>query len=184
MFKTRSQEETQLFKKQLKDLDEASKRDFLIESDIKRLISNLELENCVITNRPTELFVQKHFNHKNNQTSNVQNLSSLLVHPTLRKAYSGNLYNSANANSTATNTAESANKVPSVDLLNDKTNSILDEQNKYKENLIEKFHEKLCNLDRSKSQTKSIIDNLKTNLNEIEAMTANSIFKLTGTKNS
>ena len=55
---------------------------------------------------------------------------------------------------------------------------------KYKENLIEKFHEKLCNLDRSKSQTKSIIDNLKTNLNEIEAMTANSIFKLTGTKNS
>ncbi len=117
-------------------------------------------------------------------TSNGQNLSSLLVQPILRKAYSGNLYCSANANSATTSTADSTNKILSADLLNEKSNNILDEQNRYKENLIEKFHEKLCNLDRSKSQTKSIIDNLKTNLNEIEAMTANSIFKLTGTKNS
>ena len=100
-------------------------------------------------------------------------VSSLLIQPSLRKAYSGHLLTSDQTKS----------KILSTDLLTEKANSILDEQNKFKENLIEKFHEKLSNLDRSKCQTKSIIDNLKTNLNEIEAMTANSIFKLTGMKN-
>ena len=99
-------------------------------------------------------------------------VSSLLIQPTIRKTYSSDILLTDHSMPKLTSTT--------TDQLNEKTNTILDEQNKYKENLIEKFHEKLNNLDKSKCQTKSIIDNLKSNLNEIEAMTANSIFKLTG----
>lgn len=130
----------------------------MIECDLKRFLTNIETEDelsrqslCFQKQRPS--------------------VSSFLMQPLLRKAYSGNLIN------------DTTPKLVTTDLLNEKTTCILDEQHKYKENLIEKFQEKLHNLDRSKCQTKSVIDNLKTNLNEIEAMTANSIFKLTGMKN-
>lgn len=147
-----------MFKNQLKELDEASKRDFLLETDLKHILCSLHREG----GEELKPYVQK------------PSVSSLLIQPSIRKAYSGHLLASSE---------HTKSKILSTDILAEKASCILDEQNKFKENLFEKFHEKLSNLDKSKCQTKNIIDNLKSNLNEIEAMTANSIYKLTGIKN-
>jgi chromosome segregation ATPase len=158
------QEDSLTFKHRLQELDDASKRNNLMENELKKFLHTLESDNhCSLNTRSTVLCVPK-------QRPSASQVSSLLIQPTIRKTYSSDLITEHC----------SIPKLTCADLLNEKTNTILDEQNKYKENLIEKFHEKLNNLDRSKCQTKSIIDNLKSNLNEIEAMTANSIFKLTG----
>lgn len=57
--------------------------------------------------------------------------------------------------------------------------TITEQQNMFKESITKNFQENLYNLERSKVQTQNVIDNLRTNLSEIEILTANNIFKIT-----
>lgn len=86
-----------------------------------------------------------------------QAVSSLLITPNIRKP--GNYYN---------------------ECLENQNESILrDEQMRAREALAKSFQDKLMSLERSKIQTKNIIESLKLNLNDIELLTANNIFKIT-----
>lgn len=103
-------------------------------------------------------------------------ISSLLITPTLRK--SNNVLEStewAKQQSTATSKLSCSQSEPRIDYC--------DKHNRFKEKLCRNFHENMCNLERSKLQTQSYIDSLRSSLSEIEIMTANNIFKLTNMKN-
>lgn len=90
------------------------------------------------------------------QTIN-QPASSLLITPNIRKP--GNCY--------------------SESLENQNESILRDEQMRARETLAKSFQDKLMSLERSKIQTKNIIESLKLNLNDIELLTANNIFKIT-----
>lgn len=57
--------------------------------------------------------------------------------------------------------------------------SLMDEPSKMRELLARNFEERYQNLERSKQQTRNVIESLELNLNDIELMTANNIFKIT-----
>lgn len=100
-----------------------------------------------------------------NNQSGKQPVSSLLITPTIRKSI-GNSY------------VESLDTqfIPKENI----SNSVLnDEHNRAKESLAKSFQDKLLSLERSKIQTKNILESLKLNLNDIELLTANNIFKIT-----
>lgn len=58
-------------------------------------------------------------------------------------------------------------------------NAHLEEQNRLRKTLMANFDDRMRNLEKSKMQTKHMIDSLKLNLNDIELKTANNIFKIT-----
>ena len=178
-----------MFKTKLCDLEEQTKNQLAFESDLQDFLCNLEKDVA-----STEYLTDTKPPFKTNTTKTL--LNTLLITPSLRKAYSNNLvdildpnmqghhhyqlkensYNSAHKN-------EVPVKILTTDKLNEKTNLIIEEQSRYKENILRKFSEKMTSLDKSKSQTKTSIDSLKSNLNEIEKLTANNIFKITSIKN-
>lgn len=98
-------------------------------------------------------------------------ISSLLITPTIRKSIGSHFYDSIGSQ---TQTQNTVNEISG--------SQMLDEQNRIKECLAKNFQDKLLNLEKSKLQTKSIIEGLKLNLNDIELMTANNIFKITSIK--
>ena len=162
-------------------MEEQTQNQMIFENDLHQFLSNLEqdeesADNLVDTPPPFKL----------NQTKNL--LGSLLITPTIRKSYSSNLVDLYETNQHMKENrselgsfqkAQQHKQPPNIDKLNEKTNLMLDEQGSYKESLLKKFSDKLSSLDKSKHQTKSTIDSLRANLNDIELMTANNIFKIT-----
>lgn len=91
-------------------------------------------------------------------SSRPNEVSSLLITPTIRKS--------------ACLTTEQC-------IASSSTAVALDEPTRLREILAKNFEERYQNLERSKQQTRNIIESLKLNLNDIELMTANNIFKIT-----
>ncbi len=117
-------------------------------------------------------------------------LGNLLITPSLKKAYSNNLMAMLDINQEkqpkkAFNEELLHFKTPPVKLekLEEKTNRLIEDQEMYKQNLLLKCSEKMASLDASKQQTRFSIEQLRNNLHEIELLTANNIFKITGSKN-
>lgn len=171
-----------MFKSKLCDLEEQTKNQLAFESDLQDFLCNLEKDVA-----STEYLSDTKPPFKTNTTKTL--LNTLLVTPSLRKAYSNNLVDILNPNQKVQSKENSYRmadmpvKILTTDKLNEKTNLIIEEQSRYKENILRKFSEKMTYLDKSKSQTKTSIDSLKSNLNEIEKLTANNIFKITSIKN-
>ncbi|CAF0968252.1 unnamed protein product [Brachionus calyciflorus] len=92
-------------------------------------------------------------------------ISSLLITPTIRKSIGQSYIESLDSN------------IPPNETI---SNCFLgDEHNRAKESLEKSFQDKLMSLERSKIQTKNILESLKLNLNDIELLTANNIYKIT-----
>lgn len=87
-----------------------------------------------------------------------QSISSLLITPNIRKPIGTFCHESL--------------EIPNESILRD-------EQMRARESLAKSFQDKLINLERSKIQTKNILESLKLNLNDIELLTANNIYKIT-----
>lgn len=93
---------------------------------------------------------------RHSHNKNASSISSLLITPTIRKSVCSSVMSEAM-----------------------ECSSYLDEQTRMREVLARNFEERFHNLERSKQQTRNVIESLKLNLNDIELMTANNIFKIT-----
>lgn len=186
----RNQEQTAQFQERLAELEEQTRNTHVsFENDLQNFLNNFsDQESDYLTD------TQPPFATPNTKSL----LNSLLITPSLRKAYSNNLVgllaSGASSKENCEGTADQTKRMavePSqfssslfhqpvkLDRLNEKTNLILDEQERYKDALLSKFSEKMSRLDQSQRQTKTSIDSLKSNLGEIERLTANNIFKIT-----
>lgn len=144
-----SQEETKTFKVKLKNLEE------ILREQNESLSENIKA-NLQTTNIPL----------------NKNAISNLLITPTIRKSIGSSIMDSIE------NTHQHHHHQHQTEVINT-PNPLIDEQNRIKECLAKNFQDKLLNLEKSKMQTKNILESLKLNLNDIELMTANNIFKIT-----
>ena len=143
----------------------------LSDRDLSKHLNCLEKD----TSNANLINEQHHHQHQlyNNQNLQPKSLiSSMLFTPTLRRS----------ASTVGSNTHESALRqhgcgTKSVNWSDGVTAT--DQQIMFKETITKNFQNNLHNLEKSKMQTQNVIDNLRTNLSEIEIFTANNIFKLT-----
>jgi len=177
----KNQEETRQFKKQLSELEEATRNNAQTENDLQQFLNNnfdAESDYLVDTKPPFQA----------QPPSTKTMLNQLLITPSLRKAYSSNLVGLletpiAVSKENHLQLNDPATKLVAPDKLQERTNRLLGEQETYKHELLMRCSEKMANLDASKQQTRCSIDQLRANLQEIELMTANNIFKITGMRN-
>ena len=169
----------------MNQLEEQTLNQAGFENDLQQFLNNFDQESEYLAD------IKPPFKTTTTQSPvNTKSLlNSLLITPSLKKAYSNNLVgilptkeNTFTYDNNYTTRSRSHTPVK-LDKLNERTNMILDEQERYKETLMKKFSEKVSNLDQTKQQTKTSIDSLRSNLNEIELLTANNIFKITSIKN-
>lgn len=190
----RNQEQTARFQERLNELEEQTRNTHVgFESDLQNFLNNFsDQESDYLTD------TQPPF-HAAAKPDTKGLLNNLLITPSLRKAYSNNLVGMLAAAGPGTKEdydlaqmAPAPTVEPSqfssnlfhqqpvkLDKLNEKSNVILEEQERYKQALLSKFSEKMNRLEQSQRQTKSSIESLKSNLGEIERLTANNIFKIT-----
>ena len=175
-----------MFKAKLKELEDLAKNQSVETDDLHEFVRELSQEDLLINQTRNFSNDYKLFqNQKNKNTLQPRSLiSSMLITPNLRKSYLNQTQSVLVQQQSVKHNQNDQNfyKIVNSDVLNEKTNQILDEQNRFKESLFQNFQEKLINLQKSKAQTQNLIDSLRTNLNEIEVLTANNIFKITSIK--
>ena len=134
----------------------------MFDTDVKSFLKNLE-------NDSNTRIVQPSRSQQQQQQQN--NIGALLFTPKLKKSVH------------ISNESTMINKTYTIDTSSQTTAGTRDDKEMIRK-INERLDEKITNLAHSKHQTKSLIENLKSTLNQIELMTAYNIFKITSINNS
>jgi len=199
---TKSQDEIVLTRRQLEEFEEAARsRETILENDLKGLLVAFEKSQDQFLNARTDYektinqladnIREKEtlINRINPSAFHVQSTSSSLLHSSLwPNSQSGNLKQSNLLKDVSYYSNINANlllKDPKNEFeVNKQTinnHLIAEEQRKIREMLQNSIFEKVSLLEKSKNQTRDNLNNLKSKLHDIEAMTGNNLYLIKNT---